>query len=119
MKKRIVGAAVAVGAALALAPLTASPAAAEDAHLSICLSYNLEGAGNCQSAGAGYGISNLKEVAWGGWNDTISSVNNRTPYRYCFYVDAGYQGTSWSIDPWQWSNVPSYMDNKISSLRPC
>ncbi len=54
------------------------------------------------------------------FNDTISSLKNRTPYTLCFYSDANNKGTVFQIHAWEWWwQLPDWTDNQISSFDFC
>ncbi|WP_327111245.1 peptidase inhibitor family I36 protein [Streptomyces sp. NBC_01341] len=60
------------------------------------------------------------DLAWTGMNDDISSLKNRTPYTLCFYSEANNQGAVFQIHAWEWwYNIPSWIDNQISSFDYC
>lgn len=59
-------------------------------------------------------------LQWVNYNDTISSLKNRTPYTLCFYSDADYSGAVFQIHGYEWwYNIPSWIDNQISSFGYC
>jgi hypothetical protein len=62
-------------------------------------------------------VGNLQ---WVTYNDTISSLKNRTPYTLCLYSEANYSGKVFQIHAWEWwLNVPDWIDNSISSIGYC
>ncbi|AUI60211.1 hypothetical protein BKN51_19750 [Amycolatopsis sp. BJA-103] len=52
-------------------------------------------------------------------NDQISSVYNRTSRIWCTYTDINYGGTLWRVSAGWRGNVPSQLNDRISSLRAC
>ncbi|XVU22633.1 peptidase inhibitor family I36 protein [Actinoplanes sp. CA-054009] len=52
--------------------------------------------------------------------DVVSSMVNNTPGTLCFYSDNNFSGAVFQIHGWEkWPNLPSWIDNKISSFRFC
>ncbi|RSN60669.1 hypothetical protein DMH01_15380 [Amycolatopsis sp. WAC 04182] len=62
------------------------------------------------------GSTELRAV---GINDQISSVYNRTNRTWCAYTDINYNGQVWRVPPGWRGNVPSDINDRISSVRPC
>lgn len=57
---------------------------------------------------------------WKGMQDVTSSVLNNTGGSVCLYEHNGYGGLEARIGPGaKWSAVPSWINDRISSLRPC
>ncbi|MER6911860.1 hypothetical protein ABT354_09325 [Streptomyces sp. NPDC000594] len=53
-------------------------------------------------------------------HDTTSSISNSTDLRMCFYEHTNFRGLEFRIGPGEWwATIPSWIDNKISSYRPC
>ncbi|MEU3609179.1 peptidase inhibitor family I36 protein [Streptomyces sp. NPDC035033] len=54
------------------------------------------------------------------YNDRISSISSNYGQAICFYSDPHYNGLQFRIGPWEkWSYVPDWINDKISSFRPC
>ncbi|MFE4632187.1 hypothetical protein ACFRJ1_02245 [Streptomyces sp. NPDC056773] len=52
--------------------------------------------------------------------DTTSSIGNSTSFSMCFYEHKNYGGLEFRIGPGEWwATVPSWINDKISSYRPC
>ncbi|GLF92958.1 hypothetical protein [Streptomyces yaizuensis] len=52
--------------------------------------------------------------------DTTSSISNSTNLSMCFYEHSAHRGLEFRIGPGEnWATIPSWIDNKISSYRPC
>ncbi|MEV7288150.1 peptidase inhibitor family I36 protein [Streptomyces sp. NPDC093252] len=55
---------------------------------------------------------------WG--HDLASSIVNNTGSAYCFYEHPYMTGAQFRIGPWErWASLPSWINDKISSFKPC
>ncbi|MFC4330647.1 peptidase inhibitor family I36 protein [Streptomyces andamanensis] len=62
-------------------------------------------------------VGDLRNV---GFNDTISSLKNRTPNTLCFYSDSENKGKVFQIHAWEWWwTLPDWIDDQISSYDFC
>ncbi|MET8831903.1 peptidase inhibitor family I36 protein [Streptomyces sp. NPDC004610] len=53
-------------------------------------------------------------------HDLASSIVNNTGSAYCFYEHSYMTGLQFRIGPWErWGSVPSWINDKISSFKPC
>ncbi|WP_186768268.1 peptidase inhibitor family I36 protein [Streptomyces qinzhouensis] len=56
----------------------------------------------------------------GQYQDQVSSIINDSHYSICFYEHPGYGGLEFRIGPWEWwATLPGWINDKISSFRPC
>ncbi|MFE7131002.1 peptidase inhibitor family I36 protein [Streptomyces sp. NPDC057638] len=56
----------------------------------------------------------------GQYQDQVSSIVNDSIYSICFYEHPGYGGLEFRIGPWEWwPSLPGWINDKISSFRPC
>ncbi|MFJ3903943.1 peptidase inhibitor family I36 protein [Streptomyces sp. NPDC090025] len=56
----------------------------------------------------------------GQYQDQVSSIVNDSSYSICFYEHPGYGGLEFRIGPWEWwATLPWWINDKISSFRPC
>ncbi|MFE3068497.1 hypothetical protein [Streptomyces sp. NPDC059247] len=110
----------AVGALAASAGLvtTASPAtAAPDRALAGVFIYaNPNYSIPVYPGGAPVQVANLGGPA----QDSVSSIGNSTDLRMCFYEHGNYGGLEFRIGPGEWwATLPGWINDKISSYRPC
>ncbi|MFI2209544.1 hypothetical protein [Streptomyces sp. NPDC020141] len=67
-------------------------------------------------SGAPVQVGNLSGPA----KDSTSSIGNSTDLRMCFYEHANYGGLEFRIGPGEWwATLPGWINDKISSYRPC
>ncbi|MFI1864032.1 hypothetical protein [Streptomyces jumonjinensis] len=56
----------------------------------------------------------------GSGRDTTSSIGNSTDLSMCFYEHRNYGGLEFRIGPGEWwATIPGWINDKISSYRPC
>ncbi|MGV9311912.1 peptidase inhibitor family I36 protein [Streptomyces sp. NPDC003691] len=56
----------------------------------------------------------------GQYQDQVSSIVNDSHYSICFYEHPNYGGLEFRIGPWEWwASLPGWINDKISSFRPC
>ncbi|MEO3977782.1 peptidase inhibitor family I36 protein [Streptomyces sp. CAU 1734] len=56
----------------------------------------------------------------GQYQDQVSSIVNDSHYSICFHEHPGYGGLEFRIGPWEWwPTLPGWINDKISSFRPC
>ncbi|MFF3431387.1 hypothetical protein [Streptomyces sp. NPDC002602] len=56
----------------------------------------------------------------GSAKDTTSSIGNSTNLSMCFYEHRNYGGLEFRIGPGEWwATIPGWINDKISSYRPC
>ncbi|MFF4450008.1 hypothetical protein [Streptomyces sp. NPDC001502] len=99
--------------ATAAGPATATPAAA---FAGVFIYANPNYSIPVYPSGAPVQIAELTGPA----KDTTSSIGNSTNLSLCFYEHKNYGGLEFRIGPGEWwATIPSWIDNKISSYRPC
>ncbi|MFJ2742932.1 hypothetical protein ACIO3O_25075 [Streptomyces sp. NPDC087440] len=56
----------------------------------------------------------------GSGKDSTSSIGNSTNLSMCFYEHKNYGGLEFRIGPGEWwATIPGWINDKISSYRPC
>ncbi|MFI0977717.1 hypothetical protein ACH4SP_11950 [Streptomyces sp. NPDC021093] len=56
----------------------------------------------------------------GSGKDSTSSIGNSTNLSMCFYEHKNYGGLEFRIGPGEWwATIPNWINDKISSYRPC
>ncbi|MFI1868289.1 hypothetical protein [Streptomyces jumonjinensis] len=113
-------AAGAVGALAASAGLVmnAPPATAAPAHAlaGVFIYANPNYSIPVYPSGAPVQVANLSGPA----QDSTSSIGNSTDLRMCFYEHGNYGGLEFRIGPGEWwATLPGWINDKISSYRPC
>ncbi|MEV7286213.1 hypothetical protein AB0O01_16835 [Streptomyces sp. NPDC093252] len=105
--------AVAAMAATAGVVATATPAAAQG-NVFVYANYNYSIP--VYPSGAPVYVTNLTGIA----KDSISSVGVTTDHGMCFYEHANFGGLEFKVGRGEWwAQVPSWINDKISSYRPC
>ncbi|MFJ8229891.1 hypothetical protein ACIQ9E_08015 [Streptomyces sp. NPDC094448] len=67
-------------------------------------------------SGAPVQVANLSGPA----QDSTSSIGNSTNLRMCFYEHGNYGGLEFRIGPGEWwATLPGWINDRISSYRPC
>ncbi|MGV9311913.1 hypothetical protein ACWDR0_06915 [Streptomyces sp. NPDC003691] len=67
-------------------------------------------------SGAPVYVANLGGPA----RDSVSSISNSTDLRMCFYEHGNFGGLEFRIGPGEmWATIPGWINDKISSYRPC
>ncbi|GII63472.1 hypothetical protein Skr01_35570 [Sphaerisporangium krabiense] len=72
--------------------------------------------------GGGYGFASGSSIGFLGdigFNDVMSSWANDSGIRYCWYVDANFEGDGHEMKPGYRVNVLPQENDQASSLRPC
>ncbi|MFE7131003.1 hypothetical protein ACFVIM_09095 [Streptomyces sp. NPDC057638] len=108
-----VGALIAAGALATATPATAAP---EGALAGVFIYANPNYSIPVYPSGAPVYVANLGGPA----QDSVSSLANSTDLRMCFYEHGNFGGLEFRIGPGEWwATLPGWINDKISSYRPC
>ncbi|MEW1547852.1 hypothetical protein [Streptomyces tsukubensis] len=105
--------AVSAGLVMNASPATAAPA---PAFAGVFIYANPNYSIPVYPSGAPVQVANLGGPA----QDSTSSIGNSTNLRMCFYEHGNYGGLEFRIGPGEWwATLPGWINDRISSYRPC